>query len=182
MAKKLIEVDQLRSLSPMDGLKHDNLRALARKTSIESAAPGQFLFRKGESDKRSVYVLSGEVELRDDDKVMSVIEGGSRNARMPLAPALPRSVGARARTEVEFISVDADLMDVMLTWDQTGSYEVSELRSEVLADSQDWMTTLLQTKSFHRIPPANIQAIFMRMEQVNFRAGDLVLKQGEEGD
>ena len=182
MAKKLIEVDQLRSLSPMDGLKHDNLRALARKTSIESAAPGQFLFRKGESDKRSVYVLSGEVELRDDDRVMSVIEGGSRNARMPLAPALPRSVGARARTEVEFISVDADLMDVMLTWDQTGSYEVSELRSEVLADSQDWMTTLLQTKAFHRIPPANIQAIFMRMEQVNFRAGDLVLKQGEEGD
>ena len=44
------------------------------------------------------------------------------------------------------------------------------------------MTTLLQTKAFHRIPPANIQAIFMRMQRINYRAGDVVIKQGTEGD
>ena len=41
---------------------------------------------------------------------------------------------------------------------------------------------LLQTKAFHKIPPANIQAIFMRMQQINYHAGDVVLKQGAEGD
>src|SRR5690606_26744720 len=46
----------------------------------------------------------------------------------------------------------------------------------------DWMTTLLQTKAFHRIPPANIQAIFMRMQRFSCRAGDVVIKQGDEGD
>jgi rhodanese-related sulfurtransferase len=69
----------------------------------------------------------------------------------------------------------------MLTWDQTGSYEVSELRGDA-AVSDDWMTTLLQTKAFHKIPPANIQAIFMRLQQVNHNAGDVVIKQGDEGD
>ena len=49
-------------------------------------------------------------------------------------------------------------------------------------DDQDWMTTLLQTAAFHRIPPANIQAIFIRMQQINFKAGDVVIKQGDEGD
>jgi len=44
------------------------------------------------------------------------------------------------------------------------------------------MTTLLQTKAFHKIPPANIQAIFMRMQQINYKAGDQVIKQGAEGD
>jgi CRP-like cAMP-binding protein len=44
------------------------------------------------------------------------------------------------------------------------------------------MTTLLQTKAFHRIPPANIQAIFMRMQRINYRVGDVVIKQGTEGD
>jgi rhodanese-related sulfurtransferase len=44
------------------------------------------------------------------------------------------------------------------------------------------MTTLLQTTAFHKIPPANIQAIFMRMQQVNYKAGDVVIRQGEEGD
>ncbi|MEM1175634.1 MAG: cyclic nucleotide-binding domain-containing protein, partial [Pseudomonadota bacterium] len=46
----------------------------------------------------------------------------------------------------------------------------------------DWMTTLLQAKAFHKIPPANIQAIFMRMQQINYKTGDIVLKQGAEGD
>ena len=71
----------------------------------------------------------------------------------------------------------------MLTWDQTGSYEVSELQGEAEDEGgEDWMTMLLQTKAFHKIPPANIQAIFMRMQQINYKAGDVVLKQGTEGD
>ena len=44
------------------------------------------------------------------------------------------------------------------------------------------MTTLLQTKAFHRIPPANLQAIFMRMNRGQYRAGEVVIKQGDEGD
>ena len=44
------------------------------------------------------------------------------------------------------------------------------------------MTTLLQTKAFHRIPPANIQAIFLRLQRTPFRAGEVVIKQGDEGD
>jgi rhodanese-related sulfurtransferase len=70
----------------------------------------------------------------------------------------------------------------MLTWDQTGTYEVSELQGKGDVGGDDWMTMLLQTKAFHKIPPANIQAIFMRMQQINYRSGDVILKQGTEGD
>ena len=42
-------------------------------------------------------------------------------------------------------------------------------RSDEGPSSDDWMTTLLQTKAFHRIPPANIQAIFMRMQRVHYQ-------------
>lgn len=182
MPRKPIEPEQLKGLSPLDGLKADNLATLARKTFIEEVPAGRYLFKMGDEEKRAVYVLSGEVELRDDGEVLAIVHGGTREARSPIAPAIPRTVSARARTDVEFISMDSDLLDVMLTWDQTGSYEVSELRNEFATESGDWMTTLLQTKAFHRIPPANIQAIFLRMEQVNYKAGDLIIKQGKEGD
>ena len=75
---------------------------------------------------------------------------------------------------MEYVTIDGDLLDVMLTWDQTGSYEVSELRGDA-GSNDDWMTTLLQTKAFHN-SPANIQAIFMRLQQVNYKAGDAVIK------
>jgi CRP-like cAMP-binding protein len=182
MPGKSLEISQLKAFSPLDGLKAENLRALAEKTFVQELPGGRFLFRKGDTDRRSIYVISGEVELRDGDRIVSVVEGGTPDARSPLAPGLPRRLGARARSRIEFIVVDSDLLDVMLTWDQTGTYEVSELRGDNLPESDDWMTTLLQTKAFHRIPAANIQAIFMRMRQVNYKAGDVVIKQGDDGD
>jgi CRP-like cAMP-binding protein len=178
---KQVDIHQLRSLSPLDALKKDNLHALVSKTRIREAHAGQSLFREGDSEKRSVYVLSGTVELRDGGSVLARITGGTDDARNPLAPVLPRECTAIAVSDVEFISIDSDLLDVMLTWDQTGSYEVSELRAED-ESSDDWMTTLLRTKAFHKIPPANIQAIFMRLQQVNHKAGDVIIKQGDEGD
>ncbi len=183
MANKHVQVSLLKSLSPLDGLKAENLQALVKKTSVQELSGGRFLFKQGDTEKRTIYVLSGEVELRTDTKVVRVIEGGSEEARHPLAPMLPRKVSARARSRVEYISIDSDLLDVMLTWDQTGSYEVNELRTENTAgEGDDWMTTLLKTKAFHKIPPANIQAIFMRMQQVRYKTDDVVTKQGDEGD
>ncbi len=183
MTGEQLDTELLRTFSPLDGLKRDNLAALARKVQIRELSPSQMLFKEGDTEKRTVYVVSGSLELLSDGQVDEIIEGGSDAARNPVAAVFPRRVSARARDRVQYISIDSDLLDVMLTWDQTGSYEVSELQGkgdDVGGD--DWMTMLLQTKAFHKIPPANIQAIFMRMQQINYMSGDVVLKQGSEGD
>ncbi|MGI9273215.1 MAG: cyclic nucleotide-binding domain-containing protein [Woeseiaceae bacterium] len=183
MSNEETSVDMLKGFSPLDGLKRDNLAALARKVQLRELSPGQVLFKEGDTEKRTFYISSGILELVDQGKVVGTVEGGSELARNPIAPVFPRRVSARARDRVQFLSIDSDLLDVMLTWDQTGTYEVSELQGK--ADdggTDDWMTMLLQTKAFHKIPPANIQAIFMRMQQINYRSGDVILKQGTEGD
>jgi len=180
MDNEQISMDLLKRFSPLDGLKRDNLAALARKVQLRDLSPGQILFKEGDTDKRTFYVASGILELIDQGKVVETVEGGTAKARNPVSAIFPRRVSARARDRVQFISIDSDLLDVMLTWDQTGTYEVSELQGKV--ESDDWMTMLLQTKAFHKIPPANIQAIFMRMQQINYKKGDVVLKQGTEGD
>ena len=72
---------------------------------------------------------------------------------------------------------------MLLTWDQTGTYEVNELQAgNGNGTGDDWMTMLLQSRAFHRIPPANLQAVFMRMQRMNYVAGDVVIRQGDEGD
>ncbi len=182
MAGEQVSTELLRGFSPLDGLKRDNLAALARKVQIRELSPGQLLFKEGDTEKRTIYVVSGTLELMDQAKTVGKVEGGSEFARNPVAPVYPRRVTAKARDRVRFISIDSDLLDVMLTWDQTGTYEVSELQGKSDQGGEDWMTMLLQAKAFHKIPPANIQAIFMRMQQINYRAGDVILKQGAEGD
>jgi len=183
MTGEQLDIELLKGFSPLDGLKRDNLVALAKKVRLRELSPAQLLFKEGDTEKRTIYVVSGALELVDGGKIAEVVEGGTESARNPVSPMFPRRVTARAHDRVQFISIDSDLLDVMLTWDQTGSYEVSELQgtSEDVG-GDDWMTMLLQAKAFHKIPPANIQAIFMRMQQINYKSGDVVLKQGSEGD
>jgi CRP-like cAMP-binding protein len=182
MDERPVDISVLKTFSPLDGLKAENLHALARKTQIVEMGPARLLFKQGDTDKRTFYLVTGSVELRADDRLIGTVRAGSPEARSALAPGLPRRFTARAASNIEYIVIDSDLLDVLLTWDQTGQYEVAELRRDGLDVSGDWMTTLLQTKAFHRIPPANIQAIFMRMQRINYRARDVVIKQGTEGD
>lgn len=183
MSDKPIELHVLRTFSPLGGLRRENLHALSRKTSVRTLESGRVLFKEGDLDKRSFYLVSGTLDLRSDGRVVATLEGGTADTRNPVAPGQPRRFTATAATDIEYISIDSELLDVLLTWDQTGTYEVEEINNETVAtEGDDWMTVLLQTKSFHRIPPANIQALFMRMERVNLKAGDTVVKQGDEGD
>ena len=177
------DVATLRKLSPLDGMKKDNLAALARKVSITELPANRTLFKEGDSARQVFWLIAGLVELREGERTVAMIRGGTPEARNPLAPKMPRRVTARAVDAIEYLAVDSDLLDMMITWDQTGTYEVGELQAHFGGGSgDDWMTTLLQTKAFHRIPPANIQAIFMRMQRTPTRAGEVIIRQGTDGD
>lgn len=176
-------VQLLKTLAPLDGLKRDNLAALAKKVSVRTMSAGRMLFKEGDTDKRTIWLVAGMVEIREADRTIAMIRGGTPEARNPLYAKIPRTVTARAVDEIRYLSIDSELLDVMITWDQTGTYEVAELQSQLDgAGGDDWMTTLLQTKAFHRIPPANIQAIFLRLQRTPYKAGEVVIKQGDEGD
>ncbi|HQR48564.1 MAG TPA: cyclic nucleotide-binding domain-containing protein [Steroidobacteraceae bacterium] len=171
----------LRSFSPLDGLKNENLRALARKTTLRELGHGRVLFKEGDTDKRTIYLVSGAVDYLTDGRIVGSVKGGTQDARHPLAPILPRRCTARVATDrIEYLAIDSDLLDVLITWDQTGTYEVGDLNAA--GSGGDWMTVLLQSRAFHRIPPANLQAVFMRMQRVEFTAGETIVRQGDEGD
>ncbi|MFO1427539.1 MAG: cyclic nucleotide-binding domain-containing protein [Steroidobacteraceae bacterium] len=180
--EKPVSVELLKSLSPIEGMKKDNIAALARKVMLRTMNPGRLLFSEGERDKRTVWLISGLVEIRENDKPVAMIRGGTPEARNPLCNQQPRTFTARAVDEIEYVSIDSDLLDVMITWDQTGTYEVGDLRKSDEPGDDDWMTTLLSSSSFQKIPPSNIQAIFLRMQRQAYRAGEVVIKQGDEGD
>jgi CRP-like cAMP-binding protein len=171
----------LQRFSPLDGLKRQNLNALCSKTKVRSLSQGNLLFRRGDEDKRTFFLVSGSVELKNADGNKVTINADGPEARHALSPHLPRQHDARASSDIEYLSIDSDLLDVMLTWDQTGTYEVADLSGAVNED-EDWMTAMLRTKAFQKVPAANIQAIFTRMQQIPCKAGEVIIKQGDEGD
>jgi len=177
-----LEIDpkQIKTFSPINSLNPENAQDLIKKISATQVAIGHYVFKKGDADKTHIYLLSGIVELVEDKKVIKVIRAGSPESLEPLAHAVPRRVSVRAKTTTVVTKINSDMLDIMLTWDQTGNYSVEGVDEE--DDETDWMTRILQTRAFHRIPPANIQAMFMRMESVSYKPGDKVIEQEAEGD
>jgi CRP-like cAMP-binding protein len=78
---KQVESAQLKAFSPIDSLKKDNLAALAKKTKVREAQPGETLFREGDAEKRTFYVLTGTVELREGTHRAAKIVGGRPRLR-----------------------------------------------------------------------------------------------------
>ena len=183
-APRLVDRQVLKNLVPANALNAENFQELARKAFVEEIPAGRGLFSHGELDRKTIYLLSGEIELSTEDGKTSRLQGGTAQARHPVANNQPRQATARATTPVEITRFDSDLLDILLTWDQLSGIEVSDITVEEDDEegTGDWMTRILQSKAFLRIPPANIQAMFMRLQEMPVRAGQVVVRQGEEGD
>lgn len=177
-----LDIEDFRKLSPINGLREESLQQLFKRATVLNAKAGDQLFAIGSGNADSYYLLRGDVKLVDQSgKELRVLTGGTPDTLHRLAHQVPRKVNAICKTDCAYIRIDSGLLDVMLTWDQTGSFEVDEIGGDE-DDSGDWMTRLLQMKAFQKVPPSNLQAMFMRMQQVEHKAGDVIVKQGEEGD
>ncbi len=82
-------VQVLKNFAPLDGLKRENIAALAKKVSIRTMSAGRYLFKEGDTDKRKIWLVSGMLELREAERTVAMIKGGTAEARNPLSPTLP---------------------------------------------------------------------------------------------
>ena len=177
-----IDITTLARFQPLNALNPENLEEALKQLQIKNIKAGDYIFRKGDTENCQVYLLEGSIDLLGNSGVLKSLQAGQPDSYNSVAHILPRTVTAKAKTDCTIFTLDGNLVDVMLTWDQTGSYQVTEFGVGSGDGDDDWMSRILQTEAFHRIPPANIQAIFMRMESVPVKAGETIIKQGEEGE
>ena len=178
-AHKINDKRTLQVLVPFNALSPMHFNEVAQKTVVEEIRAGRLVFKEGERDNQSVYLLEGEISLQSGNDIVGSVTAGSDASRHPLAHQQPRQVTARAKTNLVVARVDSSLLDIMLTWDQSSGYEVSEIDDD---DDDDWMTRILQSQAFLKLPPSNIQRLLMRVESVPVSAGEVIIRQGGEGD
>lgn len=170
----------LNNFHPLDSLNPDNLKEISQKLEVCELKKGDSVFKEGDKDDRHIYLYGGSVDLIKAGKTLKTIEAGTADAKNAIAHIIPRNFACSASSDAVIFKVDADLLDTMLAWNQTGSFRVEELSNN--ADDDDWMIRLLQTEAFRRIPPANIQSIFSSLEDLQVNVGDVIIKQDDPGD
>ncbi|NIN36286.1 MAG: cyclic nucleotide-binding protein, partial [Gammaproteobacteria bacterium] len=76
--------DLLKTLVPPNALNAENFQELAGKTYVEEVAAGKAIFKQGDVDKQSVYVLEGEVAMTSSDGRATSVKSGSPTAKHPI--------------------------------------------------------------------------------------------------
>jgi len=172
------EAELLKTRVPINTLSDKDRAVLLGKINVEQVKRGDYLFRQGDTDPNNVYLLSGKVDLLLDNKVVDTITDNLETARFALAHQFPRKFSVRAKEPVKFVSIDSQMLSGLLTNAQTVNDSAAADDDE---GDDDWMTQLLSSSVVQHIPPANIQNVMMRMERVGVKAGDEIVKQGDEG-
>ncbi|MGR9045603.1 MAG: cyclic nucleotide-binding domain-containing protein [Gammaproteobacteria bacterium] len=171
----------IRKLFPLTTLPAPHFEALCAEITVEHTLRNEYLFRKGDTSGELFYLLNGEISLQAQGLEVEVIRANSDSARFALAHQIPRKIDAVARSTVRFLRLTPDTLSYLssLTYEEECSYMVIVEQDE---NSDDWMTTLLKSPIFQRLPPANLQRILISLEEVSVAKGEVILRQGEEGD
>lgn len=176
---------QIKTLMPISGLAPQYQNEVLHKAEILRFKKKQQIFKQGDVDPYTYYLLDGELELEANGQLLKTIKGGSMDAQSALSQLQPRQMGAKSKGKSLVMRIPRDVMDRLLTMDDpgpaAGAVEVSEVDDDE-DDGGDWMTRMLQSELFSRIPPANIQRLFAVMESVPMKAGSVVVEQGSPGD
>lgn len=173
---------KLRYFVPLSEISPDNFNELVKNINIEVLTAGKKLFSQGDQDNFTYYLLNGALEMVDVDGKKSTISSKSKQCRFPIEHHRPRQKTAITSTDVHFFKINNDLLDVLLTWDQNKNYIVNEIGKKDRSDDSDWMTQILQLEIFHKVPAANIQTMFQRIESLSVKKDEVIIKQGEQGD
>ncbi len=209
--KQKITIEELKVFEPISALSVERLEELQGLVDVEDLGVGVSIFREGDVDNQSVYLLNGDVQLTSasDHNINTIISHKGDEAKHSLAEGQPRQVNCTAMTLVKVLRVDNSVLDYMLTWDQLAVAEekvevieepeidktvVVETKEESLSDSEsiedevgeedgrNWIRRMRHIMAFKSMPPANIKSLLQRMETVSVNKDDVIIEQGSLGD
>lgn len=175
------DLNLTRTLVPLKDMSESHLLALLEDVTVDVAFAGQTIFSQGQYDGQHIYLLHGNVALIAEDGSKSLIKG--RSSLMPIGHHQPRMHTAVAETDCNLLRIESERLDKLLTWSEVADYlQLVISRQRDLDEDVDWMMTVLKSNLFFKVPPHNVEHIFMHLTPQVVYAGDVVIRQGEVGD
>jgi CRP-like cAMP-binding protein len=184
--------NKIRTLIPINELAADLQDQIIKEASLITVRKRGAVFKEGARDNFSYYLLEGEIELMANKVVHNTIVSDTDQARYPMAQLQPRQFTGVSKSNSVILRLSRNSLDRLLILNQEKNggddfgpgISVSEVEVSELDDGEDvdWMSRLLQSDIFAKMPMANIQQLFALLEPVEYSKGDIVVKQGDPGE
>jgi rhodanese-related sulfurtransferase len=173
----------LRRFVPMNGLDARHLAELVPFAGISELHPGDSVPTNFKTSDQAYYVVSGKLELYKGSKVVGTVAANSPESRFPLSHIRTEFGSALAKGSVRLLRVDRSRVSALLILEEPSADASTRRRAaQGQLDSGQLTTQLLKSQLFSHIPPANVQRLVELAEPVQVHTGDVVTRQGEQGN
>lgn len=165
----------LKQFEPFDRFSLDILNKAIEKIRLHEFAKGTIVFRRGKALDDRYYLVSGQIDLVNSAFERYSLIAETEEAFSPINMESPTQVSAVAANRVTCFSIPTGYLEGLIAAD-------SEEQQDESVDARDWMSLFLQQPLFMRLPPANIQQLFFKLQTRKVKAGETIVRQDEEGD
>jgi CRP-like cAMP-binding protein len=170
------ELEIIHRLSPFDKMTDEVRAGLLAKATVIKVPAGKIIFKRDDAMKDIYWLLTGAVDMLDES-----FEARNRNAeddasRFPIDSHNPHRLTVITTLPCTLLALEATAQSLGLP------AEPEPITTKSAADDVDWMSTLLSSPLFEFIPPANIQSLFGKFEEVKYAQGEAIIREGDTGD
>ena len=182
-----IDKSILARFEPIARLSPNRLEELAAVCFVDKISKDLDPTRMSTNGTQALYLVAGDLGIRYENGNKRILRAGTDAAKHPVDTNRLQIKDTIALTPIEVVHIDVDLLDIMMTWDQLSGYPPAQIKqvkptSEWKLDAASFNAFKLQNGVFAKLPAANIEAMFKRLEPKNVEAGQIIIRQGQEGD
>jgi SulP family sulfate permease len=167
---------RLRMTRLLGPLSTQQLTSLLEQSGITTAHAGEIIIRDSDVMHDHIILLEGEsVEDGNDQSYTWTIKPAENEENFAYLGAA-NNIRARAVTDIRYIKINADTIDVLLGWSQQFAEDMEndpELKRR--------MNLVKQVTIFHEVPLENAREVFRRMYTKEVQAGETVVTEREKG-
>src|SRR5439155_543544 len=136
--------------------------------------------------ERNAEVFITHMKPGEIEPTMQEIEecAGTEDARHALNRQKQKVMRTKAITDVDLLAVDDEVLDILATWDQVAAAGTESDSSPVARAMIAGAFSLgnLRGGAFSQLPAAHIEELLKRFEHVKTARGEVVIREGDEGD
>jgi CRP-like cAMP-binding protein len=169
----------VRSLFPFAQMPKDIFEGIIEFIEFKKYPPGKMIFKREAGCPLIYWLIEGSIDLLDEKFEARNRKSEDENASFALDSYHPHRMTAITTSDCRFAVIPRDKLGESLER-LDADFTLSD--TENVDDGIDWMSALLSSPIFEFIPPANIQTLFSKFEEVKYIAGEVVIRQDEPGD
>ncbi len=163
---------EILQLTPISSLSAVIQKQLIRLSETIMIPGGNSLFEQGEYSERLFFMLSGEVDLYQQNQFVKKVSVGTDDAKAALN--MTRSFSAVANTRVVLFMVERALLERLVILD------CCENRADV-SERAEWTDQLLSSELMARVPSENIHHLFDYFDEIFVKKNDQIITQNMPG-